>query len=259
MKTIILDCDGTVYQDLDFDLVYFEYILRNDSRFELKHLHELCELITQGEILRMNTQIQLPEKHAQTMTELTDMLAHLETVKVTLNNDPHLLYLGDLWAVLTLIGKCIGIDEQTAQKAFYHTRSRHLKRLEVNHALNDAIRRCNEKMTVCLLTNSPEDTAHEFIEKLGLTDAFSVILYDCHKPYGLMDAIKAYNPQILDDIETITMIGDHYYNDLFQLTALGAATIWMNPYPKIHRPNQIFELNTLKELTAYLNCLASGN
>ena len=57
MKTIIFDCDGTVYKDLDFDLVYFEYILRNDSRFELKHLHELCELITQGEILRMNTQI----------------------------------------------------------------------------------------------------------------------------------------------------------------------------------------------------------
>ena len=74
-----------------------------------------------------------------------------------------------------------------------------------------------------------------------------------------MDAIKAYNPQILDDIENITMIGDHYYNDLFQFKALGATTIWMNPYPKIHRPNQVFELNTLKELTAYLNCLASGN
>lgn len=81
MKTLILDCDGTVYQDLDFDLVYFEYILRNDARFELKHLHELCELIMQGEILRMNTQIQLPERHAQTIMELTDMLAHLEPVK----------------------------------------------------------------------------------------------------------------------------------------------------------------------------------
>ena len=41
MKTLILDCDGTVYQDLDFDLVYFEYIL---FCFQYRKCTESCIL-----------------------------------------------------------------------------------------------------------------------------------------------------------------------------------------------------------------------
>lgn len=256
MKTLILDCDGTVYQDLEFDLVYFEYILRNDNRFSLKHLHELTELIMQGEILKMNTNVIVPKQKANTIMELTDMLSHLKEANINMEHDPELLYLGDLWSILSLISRCIDIDPSIASEAFYHTRKWQLKRLTVNQSLNDAIRKCRDVMQVCLLTNSPEDTAREFIEKLGLIDAFSTIFYDCHKPYGLKKILSSYKPELLSDMTDVTIIGDHYYNDLHLFRNSGAHIIWMNPYPKVNRPERIHELNTLQELTAYLNCLA---
>ena len=255
MKALILDCDGTLYQDLDFDRVYYEFILRGRTDFTIEDLHVLTEQIVHGQVLTMNTKVKIPTQPVHTLKELKEQLAHLETAPLSLQPDPAYTYLGDLWAIVSLIAKCIGVSSEISSQAFYHTRAWQEERLVKHERLNEAIANCTQHMTTCLLTNSPEDTARPFIEKLGLSNLFSMIVTDAHKPYGLKQAIHQYHPQLLETMSEITIIGDHFFNDLFQFQNEGASTVWMNPYPLIHKPMVNQELHTLDELADFIDAL----
>lgn len=253
MRALIIDCDGTLYQDLDFDNAYFEAICQNNS-FDPKELHQLTQSILTGHYIKMNTCIALPNQKANNIMQLKQFLLNIRYVSI---DDPEAFYLGDLWSVLTLIAFCIDVPASLRQEAFEKTRKQQEKYLMPNEALKNALALCRQKMKLCLLTNSGQDTAQRFIQKLELIDSFDYIVYAAQKPHQLIPNILLHNKNLLEDMSQLTIIGDHYYNDLMPFINSKAQLIWMNPYPLLQKPKvDIKELNSLDELINFLIDLA---
>ena len=77
---------------------------------------------------------------------------------------------------------------------------------------------------------------------------------DFHRE-GLEKALNDMEPGILQEPRRLLTIGDHAFNDLFPLARLGARTLWVNPYPAIHKPPCDGEVATTGELADYLDRL----
>lgn len=45
--------------------------------------------------------------------------------------------------------------------------------------------------------------------------------------------------------EALISIGDHAFNDLMPISAIGGQTLWIDPYPGIHEPEYTWCVHTL--------------
>ena len=56
--------------------------------------------------------------------------------------------------------------------------------------------------------------------------------------------------------EALISIGDHAFNDLMPISAIGGQTLWIDPYPGIHEPEYTWCVHTLAELAAFLDTIS---
>ena len=56
--------------------------------------------------------------------------------------------------------------------------------------------------------------------------------------------------------EILISIGDHAFNDLMPISAIGGQTLWIDPYPDIHEPEYTWCVHTLAELAAFLDTIS---
>ena len=261
IETVVFDLDGTVYQNTVFHRDYLHFLVEG-TRYEGWHtqLVEFAEQVYAGRRLQMNClyspkrlACQTPEAFFCALEQcLCPPLAYQEAL---LRQD--ILYLGDAWAVVILIGKALGLLEGARNEAVFRRTRQKMEQdgIEGCPALAEEIRRLAMRRRVVLLSNSYQNTVEEFLKQLGMAHTFPVLCCSANKPADMIRNLHRAVPEAAARPQAVVSIGDNAFNDLMPVAALGGKTVWLNPYPHIRRPHCDVELRTLQELCAYLASL----
>lgn len=259
IQTVIFDLDGTVYQNMTFHHSYL-WALTTGTWAEAwqPKLAALTEEILSGRRLEMNrfylrgrVQADTPEALVQALSQrMCPDMTYEEAVQRS-----DVTYLGDAWALLAFLGDGLGLLDGTRADEVYRQTRVEMERegMEGNTRLRDALIALQKRRRVILLSNSYRETVLEFLRQLGFEDAFREICPSARKPYGMIDSLRALAPELLEQPERLLSIGDHAFNDLMPVSAIGGKTLWMNPYSGIHEPQCDWSLHTLDELADFLN------
>lgn len=260
IKVIVFDLDGTLYQDFTVHKQYLHFMVEGTDKEPWEHaLVDFTEEVLRGNRLKMNAFYRMDAVGANEpkryFKEVERALLPVETAAP----GEERIYLGDVWAVLTLIGYSLGLyDPERCQTIYRRTRAAMEESgMTGNKRLGDAIRRANACCETILLSNSDEKTALNMLDRLGFSGLFQTIGFSAGKPFGMVDKLKSCCPAGLENPGSILAVGDHAYNDLEPLRKIGCRTLWMNPYPGIHEPQYDLSLRTLDELADYINSLCS--
>lgn len=261
MKTVIFDLDGTIYQNKVFHRDYIHYLMEGTDKASWESaLIDFIEDTFSGKGLVMNrfyynTQIDAtsPEEF---LSALKKQICPPFTYKEALIQT-NALYLGDAWAVVTLIGAVLGlIAEGRGDELYYRIRKQmELDGMQGNPYLKDAIIDLSKRCNVILMSNSYEATAKEFLRQLDYENVFPRICCSANKPFDMISNLKKIDPAIFEHPDTILSIGDHAFNDLMPIAQIGGQTVWMNSYTNITESNWDLELDSLDKLAAYLKTL----
>lgn len=261
VRTVVFDLDGTVYQNTTFHRDYIHFLVENTPWADWEvDLTEFADSVFSGERLVMNRFYKTGRINPKTPDEffsilesyLCPPLAYEEAL-----NRKDIIYLGDAWAVVTLIGDTLGLLDGERRDLIYRRARRRMEEqgmrgnLFLKTAIRDLAKRCN----VILMSNSYEETAQEFLRQLGYDDLFPLICSSANKPFDMITKLEEVDPVIFEQPETVISIGDHAYNDLMPIKQKGGRTVWLNPFRNIARPTCDLEVETLDDLAEYLTTL----
>lgn len=261
IKTIVFDLDGTIYQNLSFHRDYLRFLVEGTEREAwYEELVAFAQDVFAGRRLVMNAFYRNDRIEADTPQAYFRLLEQAHAPELYMEDLPpkHLYtYLGDAWALVTFIGLTLGLLAGGRSNLIYE---RTRKKMEAdgvrgNQALREAILEVGKRYDTVLLSNSHEATAREFLRQLGFEGLFDRESFSADKPYGLIRALKEQVPHAIEQPETVLAIGDHVFNDLAPLKALGCRTLWVNPYEGIHEPPHDESVKTMDELARYLRSL----
>ena len=261
-RIVIFDLDGTIYQNSVFHLGYLRTLVAGTWAEPLEaDLVRLAEAIFAGRELDMNRFYRRGRAEAATVPELVQALRKRVLPGMTyaeaLQADD-VVYLGDAWAVLAYLGDALGcLDGDRANEVYRLTRLQMEQAgMHGDRGLYEAIMRLEQRCRVVLLSNSYEETVREFLRQLGFAGAFREICSSANKPYGMIASLQALDPALLARPEALISIGDHAFNDLMPISAIGGQTLWIDPYPGIHEPEYTWCVHTLAELAAFLDTIS---
>lgn len=261
VKTVIFDLDGTIYQNKVFHRDYIHFLVEGTDKTSWESaLIDFIEDTFSGKRLVMNqfyytTQIDTTSPD-EFFSALEDQICLPFTYEETLTQT-NILYLGDAWAVVTLIGATLGLIADGRGDVLYHRIRTQMEQdgMQGDQYLKDAIIDLSKRCNVLLMSNSYEATIKEFLRQLDYENVFPRICSSSNKPFAMIDNLKKIDSTIFEHPDAILSIGDHAYNDLMPIAQVGGQTVWMNPFTNITRPNCDLELESLDELTAYLKTL----
>ena len=261
VKTVIFDLDGTVYQNTTFHRDYLHFLVEDTAWVNWEAaLIEFVDSVFAGKRLVMNRFYQTVQVKPETPDEFFAMLEESLCPPLSYEealNSRDIIYLGDAWAVVTLIGETLGLLAGERRDLIYRRARRRMEEegmggsIVLKTAISDLSKRCN----VILMSNSYEETAQEFLRQLGYNDLFPLICSSANKPFDMIRKLEQIDPAIFEQPETVISIGDHAYNDLMPIQQKGGRTVWLNPFPNIERPVCDVEVETLDELAGYLTTL----
>lgn len=258
IKTIIFDLDGTVYQNTEFHRDYLRFLVEDsDKAAWLDELIAYADAVFCGERLVMNAFYSSQRIEAQTPGAFFQALEAARLTELDYEDalrQDDCIYTGDAWAVVTLLGKALGLlDGERADTVYRRTREKmHADGMKGSERLRSAIRQTNDCFETILLTNSYESTALEFLEQLGFDHTFEKAVYSANKPGGMVGALRQRDAALLDSPESVLTVGDHAFNDLIPLQRLGCRALWVNPFSNIHEPEYDASVRTPDELAGYL-------
>jgi FMN phosphatase YigB (HAD superfamily) len=265
IKTILFDLDGTVYQNDYFHRIYLSVLIQN-TRFASweRELISLADTVLRGGLIPMNQFYQAGAGAVNCMEDVVDALRAGELRELTCEEAykgplPDIYYLGDAWALVSLIAQTLRISKEGQDGAFQAVRGRMLQDgITQDPALIEAITALKARYTTVLLSNSPKESAAAFIQQLGLQDAFTHIGYGSGKPYGLLDCLAKFAPDVLKHPGTLLSIGDHVFNEIENIRLLGGKTVWVCPYRHIRYGGCDLRLYTPQELRDFLKLPAGA-
>lgn len=261
-KTVIFDLDGTIYQNTTFHTDYIHYLVEDTAlKAWTTPLIQFCEGVFTGENLVMNEfystkaiKAESPEQYFAALEE--NILEAISYEQALVQDD--LLFLGDAWAVLTLIGETLDLFGNGRQDLIYRkTREKMEQRgMEGNVKLKKAIVELTTRCNVILLSNSYEQTAREFLRQLGFARVFPVLGSSANKPFEMISKLEELDANIFSEPQAVLSIGDHAFNDLMPIERKGGSTVWINPFKNIAKAKCDLELACLDELAEFLHTLA---
>ncbi len=255
IDTLIFDLDGTLYQDLTFYKTYLHFLLAGTTLHSWEAvLVAFAESVFHGEKLQMN---HFYRSHLLPTMSPDEYFQALENTLA--DSEEEAIYLGDAWAVLSLLGETLGLLENgRGEEVFRKTRAA-MPLGEPDIHLQKALIEANTCFQTVLLSNSYETTASNFLSRLGLDGLFQHVIYDAKKPKQLIEHVEHVLPGFLRRPQSVMTIGDHAWNDLEPLRQKGCLTVWMNPYPNIAEPTYDIKLQSTSELASFLIGLADEN
>lgn len=258
ISTIIFDLDGTIYQNTDFHRNYLRFLVDGTEKESwLPALIDFAEAVFCGKRLMMNAfysskiiNADAPETYFNALDKA--LIPDIGYDEAFFRDD--CINTGDAWAVVTLIGKTLGLLEGEQVDAVYR---RTRDKMSADGMTGDAhlkktILEVNKKYNTILLSNSYQSTALEFLKQLNFENVFENIVYSANKPFGMVDALYKQDPTLFENPESILSIGDHAFNDLIPLQRLGCRTLWVNPYPNINECKYDAKVKNPAELADYL-------
>ena len=258
IKTIVFDLDGTIYQNNSFHSDYIHFLLEGTGKTHWeKPLVDFIDGIFAGRNLVMNAYYKneiIPDTgiddyfSALQLARLPDMPFEEAAARTDL------IYLGDAWAVITLIGKTLGLLENGRGDILYQKTREKMSRdgMRGNSRLRSAIQELSRHYETVLLTNSYQETAQDFLSQLGFLGIFRKVVYSADKPHGMVKSLALQCPQLLTCPPSVLSVGDHAFNDLMPLQALGCKTLWINPFENVRRFHADITVRTLDELAGCL-------
>jgi FMN phosphatase YigB (HAD superfamily) len=264
IKVIVLDLDGTLYQDHTFFNSYLDYIFgQEDSEIwknEVDRILSGQHALKIGHFYDPNNRVGLTHSKGQITgayewesSEQHNSLLPKPTMLPASENQ--VIYLGDAWSVVGAICAYANIPEARRQQAFAAVRSDMVAekgQVKPYEKLIRAVQQLNEVDHKLLMTNSPEDTARDFVKVLGLNSAFDRIIFGGEKPQGLASYLKELIQERGIHPEEIMTIGDHAWNDLYPVKRLGGRTVWISPYVSWDNEEWDIQIKTLDELSDLL-------
>lgn len=257
IKTVVFDLDGTLYQNDTFHRDYIHFLLEGSGRQDWEEpLVAYIDGVYAGRNLIMNTCYSSDVIEADT-PEVFFARLEQQRLEELPQQQGGSIYLGDGWAVVSLIGKTLGLlDKERSDCIYRKTRDKmSADGVKDNQRLRDAIEQLNEKFTTVLLTNSYRETTEDFLHQLGMEGLFEKMVCSAHKPWGMVESLKAYCPELETEPESFLSIGDNAFNDLLPLQKLGCRTIWINPFGTIREIPCDYTVQTLDELAECLETL----
>ena len=265
IQTIVFDLDGTIYQNTVFHRDYLRFLVEGTGRADWSEsLIALADAVFSGRRLVMNAfyadsriEAETPEAYFCSLERaLLPSLSYEEALGRT-----DCIYTGDAWAVVTLIGKTLGLLENGRSDAIYRlTRDKmNADGMRGSARLRSAICGLDGCVDAILLTNSYESTALDFLGQLGFLNTFPEIVFSANKPAGMVDALRRKRPALFERPERVLTVGDHAFNDLMPLQRLGCRTLWINPFDNIHTPGADMTVRTLDELAGFLEGLRAAS
>ncbi len=261
IKTVVFDLDGTIYQNLEFYKDYLHFLTQDTKYSDWEgELVQFTRRVFDGEILEMNRFYRVaplaPRTAGELFTKLGEQLCETLAYSQALERQD-IIYLGDAWALVTFIGKSLGLLEGgRADSVYRRTRTQMERdRMSGNERLKQAISKLCERRRVLLMSNSYEQTAQEFLHQLGYDGLFPHLFCSANKPHGMIARLEEFDPNLFRAPETVLAIGDHAYNDLMPIAQCGGRTAWMNPFERVSHHECDIELATLEELADFLNTI----
>lgn len=258
IKTVVFDLDGTLYQNDTFHRDYIHFLLEGSGREDwedtlidyIDGVYAGCNLVMNACYCNDTIEADTPEAFFAVLEQ-----RRLEELPLKQSNS---IYLGDGWAVVSLIGKALGLlDKERSDNIYHKTRDKmSTDGVQGNWRLRDAIVQLNKKFTTVLLTNSYRETTEDFLHQLGMEGLFEKMVCSAHKPWGMVESLKAYCPELEIEPESFLSIGDNAFNDLLPLQKLGCRTIWVDPFSStiLEMPCD-YTVHTLDELAECLETL----
>ncbi|MBQ3615242.1 MAG: HAD family hydrolase, partial [Anaerotignum sp.] len=258
IKTVVFDLDGTIYQNNHFHPDYIHFLVEQTSYEDWEQaLVSLVDDVFAGYRLVMNDYYCSAPIIADSFEAYAEKLEKARLPELTFETSvvrSDSIFLGDAWAVVSLIGSTLGlIQNGRGDKIYKKTREKMSEDGMVgNMRLKAAIEKLGKHYETVLLTNSYEQTALDFLAQLNFSGVFTKIVYSAQKPYGLVENLTRFCPELADHPETFLTIGDHAFNDLMPLQQLGAKALWINPFENIHEAKADLIVHTLDELAQCL-------
>lgn len=259
VRVILFDMDGTLYQDHEFHRDYLRYLLAGTEYegFTAQAVQLADEIMVHGAVPMNRFYRIYPISSVGTWQELAHhlragMISGMPFEVCYRNGLGELQFLADPWEVATMIAAALGTLEKNGEQAFLRVRQEmEGKSLTPNQELRKLLEELKKHYTTVLLSNSPRESAANFIDRLGFAGAFTYSLYDAHKPYGLFESLhKQPGLEHVPD-EAILSVGDHAFNEIVNVHLAGGKTIWMNPYgdaPQIPCTLQVKDIPQLIKL-----------
>ena len=258
IKTIVFDLDGTIYQNNDFHRDYIRFLLDGSEKRDWEDsLVSYIDGIYCGRHLSMNTSYcseiiaaDTPEAYFSLLEKAALPQRGFERTAESENS----IYLGDAWAVVTLIGKTLGLLEGNRSDIVYQKTREKMSTdgMRGNMRLRNAIAQLSKHYTTVLLTNSYRETAEDFLNQLGFGGVFQKMVFSARKPWGMVENLKKHCPDLDTQPQTFLSIGDNAFNDLMPLKQLGCKVLWVNPFVGIREPQYDLTVHTLDELAGCL-------
>lgn len=260
VRAVLFDMDGTLYQDFDFHRDYLRYLLEGTPHQHLtKQLIALTDDILSREKLPMDrfyrTGLAPDASSAEALagwmaTRLVDEMPFERCYRQGLGE---LQFLGDPWEVPTFLAGALGVLEEKGEYAFQRVRREMLgKTILPNKPLLDLLQRLRERYVTVLLSNSPQQSAADFIDHLGFTGAFTFNLYDAQKPYRLFENLRRCPALEGIPTEQLLSVGDHAFNEIVNVHLAGGKTLWMDPYSAAPQVPCTARVRDLPALMAWL-------
>lgn len=259
IKTIVFDLDGTIYQNNHFHGDYIHFLLEGTGLedWERPLVHYIDD-IYRGEHLEMNSFYACGMMKADSpdafLAELKQKKAPEISFEYAVAHEDEYIYLGDAWAVVSLIGKTLGLLEGSRENEVYRRTREKMSRDGMHGCmrLREAIVTLGKHFRTVLLTNSYEETALDFLGQLGFGGIFTDAVFSADKPRSMAKNLAKRCPELYREPESFLTIGDHAFNDLMPLRRLGCKTLWINPFEGIHEPAYDMTVHTLEELACCL-------
>jgi FMN phosphatase YigB (HAD superfamily) len=254
IQFILFDLDGTVYQDLNVHRYYIPFLVENSKYADwAPALCQFCDKVLAGEALQMNA-FYLPSSRDFNSPE--ELFRHIAAMQVP-EAELEAINLGDLWALLSLIGSSLGLTENgRGEELYLRTRAKMLANAEpVDPRFRQVLDRLTQNYLTILMSNSGQEVAEEYLSAIGLKDAFTVSKFSAGKPQDLLVSLDKIDKKILQSPSALLTIGDFYYNDLALLRELGAKSVWMNPFPGVKSMPCDLELRSVPDLRMFLEKL----
>ena len=262
IKTVVFDLDGTIYQNNSFHGDYIRFLLEGTGREDWETaLTAYVDDVYRGRHLVMNSFYVSRPLEASSPDEFFRRLAKSRAEGVSfdyaLEHGDEYVYLGDAWALVSLIGKTLGLLEGGRENQVYRLTRDKMSRdgMSGSVRLKEAILALGQRCHTVLLTNSYEETALDFLRQLGFDGVFTDAVYSADKPYGMARNLARRRPELYDEPESFLTVGDHAFNDLMPLQRLGCRALWINPFEGVHEPAYDETAHTPDELACCLESI----
>lgn len=264
IKLLVLDLDGTLYQDEQFVQTYVTSLFGSDAEGEV--VNQWNQVAVQ--ILQDQHPLKLGHFYHKTLNcgvlhregqavGLYDWMGQrvYHPNEVTLEDSAELHYIGDAWGVVGAIAGQARIPEERRGEAFMAVRKQMIEGshpIQGHAGVNTVLRDMKHVPHKLLISNSSQEAAVDFVTRLELGALFDEIILGGDKPYGLARVVEAYMEKHAIRPEQVLSIGDNAWNDLYPVRKLGGRTVWISPYESHDEQQWDVRLRTLDELEQLL-------